>query len=228
MLERFELLDLTKLIGTASMVVSSITAIVGLLGYRYFNKSIKNFVIYFVFSASIEVVSMAFSFKKIPSLHLLHLFTFAEFFLLTLAFEQVYKHIKSPLNLKPFLLIGALLIISNSIFLQSFEVYNSNASSFTGFVILAYCVYYFFNTLDQSSITIVDNAIKWIVIGLFLYQSVSLVVLFFSNAMSGVIPKDLFHLPWLIRAVLILLSKIFFAYQIGKLTALNLKKNGRK
>ena len=207
----------------AVIVLSTLTAVMALWIFPSINYSLKLLSLYLVVGTCVDVLSYAYSIKDLNNLFFFHFFSFFEFWILTFTFESLFFMIGKSINLKPVALIGRAIILLNSIFFQKLDTFNSYSATFVSIAVLTYCIYYFNLFLDNPSEMIQMRTIKWIVISVFLFHSVSVVVLLFSNIMLGL---DEFsqNLVWTIRCSMILIIKFVLFITYFKLTSFIFKK----
>ncbi len=145
-----------------------------------------------------------------------HYFSLVEFIFLSLFFFELFEKLGREKNVLWILIPGIILINCNAIYFQDLNTFNSNAATFVSIVVILYCLYYFYITIDPIIKSVPFNVIKWIVIALFIYHSISIIVLLFSNALLNIdVEKQ--YLVWAIRALVILGTKILVLSQFVRL-----------
>lgn len=208
-------------------ILSMMIAVVGLLIFQKLSKALQVFVVYLVIASCTELLSYLFAKRNVSNLYFLHAFTLLEFWFISIFFNRLVDFTKLKLSLNSVLLIGASLIIGNTVFLQGLDQFNSYSATFVSAIILLMCLVYFYNILESNEVGIESKTIKWFVIGLFFYHCVSLSVLIFSNHMidTSVSTQSII---WTTRAFLILATKLLYLIALCNYTFNYLKNYAAK
>lgn len=156
------------------------------------------------------------------NLFVLHIFTFLEFTIVGFAFQIIYKQFKKNIPLTAFVIIGAILIVLNSIFLQDTSTFNSYSYTFDSLFILAASLYYFTLTLEQPSKLIHEKVTLAIIVYLFVFHSVDLIFFCFVNEIMEVSRESLGHLQGF-RSYVLLCMRIYLLYYLVIYTRSNKK-----
>lgn len=137
----------------AVVVFSLILAFLFLVKRLSFSRIEKQFGYYIALGGLFEVLARISSefFQLKNNLPGLHLYTLLEFLLLGLFFGLTFKSKGVNFPLKKILIAGGLLIIFNSIFIESIFVYNSNSKTGVNIFYLASCFYYYYLSLNISN-----------------------------------------------------------------------------
>lgn len=188
--------------------------------YTGLPKPLKIFTVFLYLNLATEISSKILFNQGINNLPLLHLYTLAEFLCLAYFFSTL---ITTPnLRTKNFLYfcIGiAVLIIANSIFLQSIYSFNSYAKTLVQSLIILFVILYFYNLSGE-----VDNndpyqqALRLINSALIVYYSGSLFIFMFSNTFlqSKVRMNTGF---WIFNAGLYLAYQLLVLISVWRLTS---------
>ncbi len=145
--------------------------------------SLKIFGAFIGFSFLIQTSSFTIPYLGYHNLWLLHIFTLGEFIILSLFYRQLFtKNPKLKQFIAYFLPIGSLLIILNTIFLQSLTEYNSYAKTFVQCFTIAYSVYYFYILSTREILTEQRfKALHLINSAILLYYAGSFFIFMFAN-----------------------------------------------
>ena len=152
--------------------------------YTELPKSLKIFTVFLYINLVTETSATLLFNYRLNNLPLLHIYTLAEFLCLSYFFSILIT--KPRLYSKKFLYfcIGiAILIVLNSIFMQSIFTFNSYAKTLVQSLIILYVILYFYNLSGE-----VDNnnpyqqALRLINSALIVYYSGSLFIFMFSNS----------------------------------------------
>jgi hypothetical protein len=153
------------------------------------------------------------------NLPLLHLYTLGEFILFLFFFKSLLDR---PAFFKTyfwyFLIVGSLLIIGNSLFLQSIFVFNSFAKTFVQLTIIGCAIVYFYNLVENQLFTpIISKSIRLINSAILVYYSGSLFIFMCSNVYYE--NAQIYDIFWIFNAflnvlfhllILVGLWKVFF------------------
>ena len=195
------------------MYFSLLLALISLMFCWKFDKVIKYFAVYLIVGGCIEYLAFDFSERFGTNLFLLHIYTILEFILLSAFFKVVFDQLGSKFSTLKITIVIVLLCILNSIFIQPIEGFNSYASTLVGLIIIAYSIYTFYLLLEKNEINF--RNIKWLVGGILIYQMTSFIVLASANFLQET-TEGSDAILWLIRAIVIFITKIVFGYVILK------------
>ncbi len=201
------MLDSFYNIANVAVAVSFLLATVALYNFNRFNNILKLVSIYLVASAGIDLVSLMFALNGLPNLIFFHLFTLFEFIVLSVIFNAIFVEYDKKQWVKKLCYPVAALIVVNTAILQDFTSYNSISGTITSVLIIFYSIYYFYLLVDSSSVDEQSKLIKWFIICVFIYHSFTLIILLFSNQMVD-ISKETQAVVWILRSIVILLSKL--------------------
>ena len=184
--------------------------------YGYFLKkvySIKWFS-YYIFLAlfiqsSATILGKGFGITNLP---LLHLYTPLEFIILSIFYKKILKNENWFQKWMPYILgIGLILIIGNSIFLQSIFTFNSYAKTISQVIIMFYAISYYFSLLHKNTPS--SPLLNLINAAILIYYAGSFFIFMFSNVLlqtqSTEILKMFFDFNILLYLIFQLL--VFFA-----------------
>ena len=198
----------------------SITVFVILRYWKSIPPRIKPFRYFILWNFIIEVLAWAFYANEINNLPLLHLYTLGEFIFLSLFFEKLLNLFHIPQKNKLFFVaLVCILILLNSIFLQSIYVYNSNAKSLIQLLLIVYSLLFFFQSstkFEQASREL--QSIKLINSAILVYYSGSLFVFMFSEYFQRLgdgIPQGF----WIFNALLNLIFQVLILIAIWQVTS---------
>lgn len=207
------------LIGKISILLSLIIVLI----FNKLSKPLKLIGVYILVGTIIEILSIYIEQKFGSNLFLIHIFCLFEFIILTITFNLIYKSYGEQLNLNYFLVIGASLVILNTLIFQKITQFNSYSSTFTSIAIIIYCIYFFKLILDDNTKTLQKDILKWSIISIFIYHTTSMFVLLFSNILIESKNDAQFYI-WSIRMFIMLLCKLILLFYFGKyFFTLNLK-----
>lgn len=195
-------------VANASVLVSVVFAILSILIFPNMKKIFRLFLIFIIIGGSIDLISVIFAEYKMNNLKFIHLYTFLEFGVLSVFFNQLTYSINSKIDLRHIYIPVLILFVLNSCFFQKLEIYNSYSSTLGSIVILGYCIYTFYLMLDYPMRASLTN-LKWLVIGVFVTHSVLLIVMLSSNVILN-ISSDYRLIIWTIRAFVFLCTKLLF------------------
>ena len=162
--------------------------------------------LFYIGSASIDLINHSFAVSGLNNLLFVHLFTFIEFCTMTLFFREVSKMHNSRLNFELLIWPGLIFIILNTLFIQGLDMFSSYSASMVAAMVIVLSVRFLYHTMDSEPSHQLTLSKK--VIGLLLvYYSISLVVITFSNEMLS-IPREWQNGVWFIRGIVLLLFRV--------------------
>jgi hypothetical protein len=201
----------------ASVIIPIAFAIVK---YRHINKPLSIIFWYLLFAGVVNACAAFLAFRHINNLPLLHVYTIAEFLFLSLFFYRFTG--RPPLRQ---LILGCLLLfplygIVNFIFIQGLHVFNSYTRPVEAILLIVFSlVYFYIQSVDNHNGTWHTQPETWIVIGILIYFSSSLVQFSFSNVVSSLVSKDIKLFIWATHATLVLIMYLLFAVGFAKCKA---------
>jgi hypothetical protein len=190
--------------------VNILVALVFIVKNGSFTDLIKRFGIYIVIGALFEFYSYWLVFvveNKDNNLYLVHIFTLIEFVVVSWFFGKLFELFQLKFNTILIIVIGAVLIILNSLLLQPIDVYNSFSRTAVQLCFLA-CCFVGFYLFTQRNYAFEDRAVvKWVLIALLIKYSGSLFLYLFSNRIADLPPETQINI-WLINPSLNLLFQM--------------------
>lgn len=150
--------------------------------YKYFNASDKKIGYYVILALVFELIATVSAKLVENNLPGLHLYTILEFIILTFFFNEAFKLLKCKFRLKPILLLGSILIVINSLFIQSIFIYNSHSKSFVELYIIVCCIYIFYLILTNKEVNYFKiRSTVYFTNALLLKSSVSIIIYLYNN-----------------------------------------------
>lgn len=203
-----ELLHIISMLAFVILFLSGIIAVIALLNYKTFDNSLKILTVYFVLAFIFEAVSLYLARNKINNLFLFHIYAIIEFSLLVAFFSNLIYSQQARKKIYFFMATGFLFLIADSLFIQGITVFNSYGLFFVSATVLCMSIIFFKMLLDKGELGLNYERHKWIIFGIFITHAVSIIVLFFSNAISG-FEKSNQYILWILRSVLVIVAKLF-------------------
>ncbi len=126
--------------------------------------------------------SSSLSSQGINNMHLFHIYTVLEHSLITLIFIEIIKKKGFKTIALSGLFIFYLLVITDIIFLEPLNTFNSNIRSVQGVITLLYCVFFYYSIFDDAKVVELSNyPYFWLVSGMILYFSGTLFLYVFGD-----------------------------------------------
>ena len=194
-------------ISLASITISAILALLIILKFHKLLPVLKVVGIYIIVSAAIDLLSFSLYLQHENNLRFLHLFTLFEFVIISHLFRLLFKSLSSKLNIYYLAVPGTLFILFNTLFIQSINSYNSYSSILVSTIILGYCIHFFILILDVEIQNLQFRALKWFIICLFVFHSISLIVMLFGNVFHDISTEAQSYI-WGFRSFVIFATKI--------------------
>lgn len=198
----------------ASVIIPIVFAIVK---YRHINKPLSTIFWYLLFAGVVNACAAFLAFRHINNLPLLHVYTIVEFLFLGLFFYQFTERPK----IKKLILGGILLFpvygFINFAFIQNLHVFNSYTRPVEAILLIIFSlVYFYIKTVENHNYTWHTRPETWIIIGILIYFSSSLVQFSFSNVVSSLVSRNIKLMIWAIHATLVLIMYLLFAVGFAK------------
>lgn len=143
----------------------------------------------------------------------LHLFTILQFILLVLFFSRVLQKYLVDFLWKIVLIIGSLLILANSIFIQSIFEFNSYSKTVVELAIILASMFYFVKLMLSDIIKDHNVVLTYFVTAVFVNASVSILIHLFSNSIMQMEQEFLTQL-WNVRTMVNILTQFIILYGI--------------
>lgn len=173
--------------------------------------------VYLLIAIFVDVLSSKLAYAGYNNLFILHIYSLVEFILFSTIIFKLLKNRRQKQGILIAGVIGIILIILNTIFIQSLDQFNSYSAAFVSFSIILYCILYFSQLINLSDTTTVEmTVIKWIIIMLFIYHNINLIALFFSNSLLNLTEKS-FMIIFFIRLIVTIITRSIILVQYGKL-----------
>lgn len=210
-----------------SPIILLISVLIYLAKYNRLPSLIKTLGIFLLISIATEIFSKYLSFLKVNNLFLLHIFTLLEFISWSLFYKLLFKEKEEVQKYSWYFIITvSLLIIINTMFIEPYTGFNSNAKSLVQIILISYAIYYFFRSFGVVDFSQpINKAISFINFAVVLYYSGSLFIFMFSRfLMSDNVSNIIQEGFWLLNALLNLVFQILILIAIWKI-AFNKKKS---
>ena len=190
---------------------------IGLLKFREIPPALKIFYYYLLWNLGIELGAKMMIEMGYNNLPLLHLYTLGEFLLFSFFYLKLFpKNNKFQFIQQLFIKVVAILIIANSIFIQSIYEFNSFAKTLVQQVIIFYTLKYLFHLTkeeltpknSQYSLQVINSAV------LVYYAGSSFIFLFSNYFYSNKIKIPIEF--WMANAIFNLIFQIVIFWTLWK------------
>ncbi len=203
--------------GDLAVVLLSISVLLCLVRFKKLELPFQRLLYFLLLNLIIEILARFFAYyTEISNLPLLHIYTLGEFVLLSWFYESLLT--KPPFfknNYWPFVVGGALLIILNSLFVQSIFGFNSIAKTFVQVVIISLAILYFYNlTENQSFSPPIRKSLRLINSAIIVYYSGSLFIFMCGQISFESLEK--YRIFWAFNAVFNLIFQALILWGIWK------------
>jgi len=210
------MLEFFQVISNATVVLSILLALAIILKFNTLSKPLQFVGIYLIVSSSLDLVSTALYSVAKSNLVFFHLFTFFEIVILSILFKLLFKALNSKINIYYIAIPTIFFVILNTLFIQNIREINTYSSILVSTIILGYCIYFFFLILDVKASNYQFTTLKWFVICIFIFHSISLVFMVFEN-LTTELSKGAQSYIWSFRSVVLLMTKIILIISFSKL-----------
>ena len=162
----------------------------------------------------VETIANVLWYQKQNNLPVYHFYSILEFGLIT----YIYKDALQPLFPKRFFLFVfisfASFAILNMCFLQSLWTFNSNVTTLLGFLVIFFCVSYFYALLKQTTYSPLEKKpMFWLNAGFLIYFSSNLILFYINNTMFTE-ANEVSYLVWGMHAIVNIVLTIFYTIAI--------------
>lgn len=176
---------------------------------------LKRLSYFLIWNLLIELLAyiMYWGYNNLP---LLHLYTLGEFLLLSYFFKSlINKPAYFQKAYKYFVMGASVLIVLNSVFLQSIYEFNNNAKTFVQLVIIAYAVLYFYNLVENQNFSAeLAKSLRLINSAIIVYYSGSLFI--FMCSQISFKNTDTYQVFWAFNTVLNLVFQLLILLGLWK------------
>ncbi|MEZ4950927.1 MAG: hypothetical protein R2879_20470 [Saprospiraceae bacterium] len=175
--------DLLKYFGIIARVLMILSLLLWAIYSKKWPESFRKLGPVLIINMIIEIASYSLSYFKIPNLFLLHLYTLLEFLAWTYFFDTLFKSNDWWQKWRfPFAAGVSILILLNTIFLESVNIFNSNAKTLSHIILISYCMVFFYQSFGTKDLNDpVQKGTTFLSFGILLYYLGSLFVFMFSN-----------------------------------------------
>lgn len=161
-------------------------ALLGLVSIVYFRKRLpKPFIwlaFYLVNHLVIDIIANITSKMGMNNLPLVHIYAYFEFILLSLFYRNLIKKPNFQSRFfNVFIFTGFVLMLANSLFVQTFYEYNSYAKTFGNLSIILFALIFIYNLFVDSITQTFRKAFSTINFGILIYFMGTLVIYLLSN-----------------------------------------------
>jgi hypothetical protein len=193
-------------VGKISIFIGLLVSLLILIDFNKLPQFFRLLALFYIGSASIDLINHSLAIAGLNNLLFVHLFTFIEFCTMTLFFREVSKMHHSGLNFNLLLWPGLVFVILNTLFIQGLDIFSSYSASMVAAMVIVLSVRFLYHTMDSEQDSQLSLAKKVIPL-LLVYYSISLVVLTFSNEMLS-ISREWQGAVWFIRGMVLLVFRL--------------------
>lgn len=198
----------TGIFAPATVLVPIVCA---LLNYRHIDRAQKLALLYLIVAGCTNVVAAVLAFSNRNNLFLLHLYTAVEFALLSAYFILLIQHRYFRFTALPLAVFFFLFSLYNAFNLQAFTQFNSYPRSVEAVLLSAYGLYYLYTNIGTHHVKRRNRSHYWMVIGIVIYFTSSLIQFSFSNIFTISLSKDVRIWLWTFHTSMVIAMYLFFA-----------------
>lgn len=193
-------------VSVASQVLQLSLVIIWALSYRKVPPLMKWIGWYLLLNLFVQAGALGLTYYQANNLPLLHLNTALEFVFFSLWFRELYRFQAWFRHIFPFWLGGILLLlVANSIWLESIDMYNNSAKALVSSILIGYVVLYFFDTYGRVDIsTGHPRALSWICFATMIYYCGSLLIYLFPQLSLHESLQSTYTYLWVLNVLLYL------------------------
>jgi hypothetical protein len=187
--------------------------------YRGLSHVLRVFAWFIYLSGVIQFASLLLWYNKMNNMPLLHLYVAVGFVFLAWFYRTVLDGFIHSRIIWWVAILFVLFSLSNSVFLQSVFIFNSNALIVESLLIVVLSLFTFIFLLNSTvrDAGIADiKSISWINSGLFVYFLSSFLIYYFSNVMVIQFSAALRHKAWVLHTMFSIVMYISFLIALWK------------
>lgn len=216
-MEFIELLNSSiQIFGNLAITCLALNILLCLFHFKKLETPFRRFCYFLIWNLLIEIFARGFAYTGINNLPLLHLYTLGEFILLSFFYKSL---LRKPLFFQnkylQYVLIGSILIVLNSLFVQSIYGFNTLAKTSVQIIIISYAVLYFYHLTENTGLSHpVKKGMRLINSGIIVYYSGSLFIFMCSQVSFS--NTNLYKAFWAFNAILNLIFQLLILWGIWK------------
>ena len=204
--------DIFRIIVWSVVCLSVLLAGLTIIRFKAFSGYLRYYGLWMINSAFMETASKVLVDFDYQNLFLFHLNAVIEYSLLVLLFNNLLKDVGHK-GIHFILFPGVVLILCNSLFIQTPDTFNSYSLTLISLATVLFCVYYFIQLSDLSW-TLDKKMFQAILIGAILVLHVSsLIPIIFGNHLV-LMDLNEQYIVWILRACIVLVVKIIMFYAL--------------
>lgn len=179
-----------------------ISVVFCLINLKKLSTPFRRLFYFLVWNFVIEILAIVFTSWEYNNLPLLHIYTLGEFVLYSYFFMSLIRKPALFKNIfRYFLIAGCLFIVLNSVFLQNMYTFNTFAKTFVQITIIAYAVLYFYNLVDNQSLSSAESkSLRLVNSAILIYYSGSLFIFMYGK--FSLIHIEGYAVFWAFNAIL--------------------------
>lgn len=156
-------------------------------------------------------------YRKINNMPLLHLYTLLSFWLFSFFFRELFR--KKPLVRRyfwPYLAAVTLALAANTLWLEPFNGFNSNAKTLVQALFIGYVVYYLFDAFGKTDfLQARDLAISLVNMAILIYNAGSLFIFMFAKTLNnGMLSTKAQSGLWMMNSLLYLIFQLLLLFAV--------------
>jgi len=188
-----------------------IPIVCALSNYRDIDQAQKLALLYLLVAGCTNVAAAMLAFSNRNNLFLLHLYTAVEFALLSAYFMLLIKQHYFRFVALPLVAFFFLFCLYNAFNLQTVTRFNSYPRSAEAVLLPTYGLYYLYTNIGNHQTKRRNRPHYWMVIGIIIYFTSSLIQFSFSNIFTVSLSKDVRLWLWTFHTSMVIIMYIFFA-----------------
>lgn len=188
-----------------------IPIVCALFHYRHLDRAQKIALLYLLIAGCTNVVAAILAFNNRNNLFLLHLYTAVELILLSAYFILLIRHCYFRSMAISLAVIFFLFCLYNAFNQQGITEFNTYPRSIEAVLLSAYGLYYLYANIGVHHAKGLNRSHYWIVIGMIIYFTSSLIQFSFSNVYTLALSKDVRIWLWTFHTSMVIVMYIFFA-----------------
>lgn len=205
--------DIWQLFSAVARYCAALGLLIMILRFRQLSTAFR--ILAFVLANDLltEIMSTWMFVRKINNMPLLHVYTLVSFWLFSLFFRELLRNkVFVRRYFWGYLITVSLLLVADSLWLESIYGFNSMAKTLVQLLFIAYVVYYLFDAFGKTDLLNArDLAVNLVNIAILIYNAGSLFIFMFAKTLNdGLLSSKAQSGLWMMNSLLYLIFQLLF------------------
>ena len=200
-----------------ALICVGINVLFCIVNFKKMNSPFKRLFIFLLMNFTIEILALVFIKMGMNNLPLLHIYVLAEFILFSYFYKSIIRKPSAFQSVYWYFVVGgSILIVLNSIFLQSIFDFNTIAKTFVQISIIGYAVVYFYNLVEDPAFSpTTSKSLRLVNSAVITYYSGSLFIFMFNGISFESENSNIVF--WIFNSLLNIIFHLLILYALWRL-----------